>query len=86
MTDSSTWLEEITGEKDYGLNPQVQLGSRVPLAKQLLAEILNTLDTLRSENKKLIEERDYWRQQAQGDERQEQLQVMALLESCKVEA
>lgn len=49
----SAWLEEVTGDENFGLHPALSLGSHKTLGEQLTDAFLHKVAQLQDENRRL---------------------------------
>lgn len=79
----SRWLEEVTGDENFGLRPEISLDTRQTLGDQLVAAFLRKVARLQAENEELRERVEYLESQLDGHKELEELQALAVLEVCQ---
>lgn len=79
----SEWLTEVTGDANFGLNPQISLNSRQSLGDQLVAAFLRKVADLETENERLREENRFLKWQLDPGREKEMGQAVTILEACE---
>ena len=77
------WLKEVTGDENYGLNPQIRLDSSQTLGDQLVDAFLRKVAQLQAQNEELREQIAYLKWQLEQAGEKEQSQALAILEVCQ---
>ena len=78
------WLEEVTGDENYGLHPAISLNGGQTLGDQVVAAFLEAVLALKTENQKLHEEVEHLKWQLSAARDKEELQALAILQACRV--
>ncbi len=78
------WLQETTGDGDYGLRPKISPRSGETLGDQLVAAFLLKVAALEADNTRLKQQVDGLRWQLERGKGPELDQALAVLEACEV--
>jgi len=77
------WLEEVTGNENFGLNPQISLNGRQTLGDQLVTSFLRKVAQLQAQNEELRDRVKDLNWQLEGVGEKEERQALAVLEVCQ---
>lgn len=78
------WIEETTGNENFGLNPKIRLNGHQTLGDQLVDAFLCKVAQLQTQNKQLGERIRFLEWQLERTGGKEQNQALAILEVCEV--
>ena len=77
------WLEEVTGDEKFGLNPKISLDGHQSLGDQLVAAFLRKVAELQAENEALLKRIEFLEFQLNHKGEKEELQALAIMELCQ---
>ena len=77
------WLEEVTDDKNFGLNPVISPNNSQTLGDQLVFAFLRKVASLQAENQRLRQRIEILDLQLSPAQETEDLQAMAVLEVCQ---
>jgi len=77
------WLEEVTHDKNFGLNPKIRLDSGQTLGDQLVDAFVRKVAALATQNEALRQENEYFKWLLSRDNGKETEQALAVLEVCQ---
>lgn len=80
----SKWIEEVTGNADYGIHPTLACGNSGSLGDQLVAAFLRKVSVLEAENEKLRQQARMLEWQLDRAEEKGRIQALAILKKCEV--
>lgn len=78
------WLEEVTGDENFGLSPKIRLNGGQTFLNQLAVKVMRTLLDLQAENAELRKANRELKRQLLPDGRVDTDQASAILELCPV--
>ncbi len=77
------WLKEVTGDENFGLNPQISLDGHQTLGDQLVSAFLCKVAKLQAQNEELREHIKALNWQLERNGEKEEAQALAVLEVCQ---
>ena len=79
----SRWIEEETGDKNFGDNPKIRYTAGQSLGMQLMDAFLSKISHYEAQVKELREENEYLRLQLIKENEHDELRAIALLSTCE---
>lgn len=79
----SNWIEEVTGDKNFGIYPKIRFDGRENFTNQLAIKVIRKLLDLQDENKELHKEVQALRAQLSGDGHVDYQETLAIVELCQ---
>ncbi len=79
----SKWLQEVTGDENFGINPKIKLDNHQSLGDQIVDAFLHKVAQLESENERLKQRASYLEWQLSQSSVKAESQALAVLSVCE---